>query len=73
MHTSLSVTPIFEELTTSLYQVNALVDVMLGANLAECKPETLANYLWVVSDLLHKANTMCENLGKTKMRPSSLI
>lgn len=67
MNTSLSLNPQYDELVTSLHQIDALLDVATSVDLTELKPETMPNYLWIITTLLHKAKKVCEDLAAIKI------
>lgn len=63
MTTSLSLDPRYDELLTSLHQIDALLDIATSVDVTELKFETLPNYFWVLHNMLNKAKSCCENLA----------
>ena len=55
----------FDELTTSLAKLDALLKIASSANIAELETETVFHYFWVAEDVLRKARTNCDSLAET--------
>lgn len=62
MRPSLAMTPVFDELITSLAKLDTLLKVAANANIAELKEDILFNYFWVEEDTLENARRACTNL-----------
>ncbi len=62
MITPLAMHPSFEELTTSLAKLDALLKIASSTDIVGHKTETIFNYFWVAEDILEKAKNACENL-----------
>lgn len=62
METLPNLTQRFDDLSASLNQIDALLSVIIGVDLTELKPETMINYLWVVSNIIITAKKVCEEL-----------
>ncbi len=59
--------PSFEELTTSLAKLDALLKIAGRADFAGLKSETIFNYFWITEDILDKAKNACEDLTKENL------
>jgi hypothetical protein len=73
MITSLSLDPRYDELLTSIHQIDALLDIATSVDLTELKPETIPNYFWIVTDILNRAKGVCENLANVAICSSSKL
>lgn len=65
MITSLATHPNFDELTTSLAKLDALLKIASSADIAGLETETVFHYFWVAEDVLEKARNACESLAET--------
>lgn len=67
MITPLAMHPRFEELTTSLAKLDALLKIASSADIAGLKAETIFNYFWATEDMLDRAKNACESLAKENL------
>jgi hypothetical protein len=65
MITPLAMHSNFDELTTSLAKLDALLKIANSADIARLEAETIFHYFWVAEDVLEKAKNACENLART--------
>lgn len=52
----------FDDLSASLNQIDALLNIVMSVDLTELKSDILLNYLWVVSNLIITSKKICEEL-----------
>ncbi len=52
----------FDDLSASLNQIDALLNVVMSVDLTELKPDILLNYLWIVSNIIITGKKICEEL-----------
>lgn len=64
MLTSQAVHLSFDELTSSLAKLNALLKIASSADMTGLEAETVFHYFWVTEDVLTKARTTCDSLAK---------